>query len=113
MAGWAAINTCLLFQRTDGQYAEDPRATDNAWVETSVQLFHDATGHGIGRFALDSRANTAVASGDDDDDAAAVATTAGQGPARARWTMAHADITLFSSHKEFVRRAAEQLGAYW
>ena len=33
-------------------YVDDPRNTDNAWMETVAVNFHDATGTGIGAFHL-------------------------------------------------------------
>ena len=33
-------------------YVDDPRNTDNAWMETVAYLFHDDTGKHIGQFQL-------------------------------------------------------------
>lgn len=33
-------------------YVDDPRNTDNAWMETVAVNFHDETGDGVGKFKL-------------------------------------------------------------
>ena len=33
-------------------YVDDPRNTDNAWMETVAVNFHDETGNGVGKFKL-------------------------------------------------------------
>lgn len=73
------------------QYSEDPRNTDNAWIETTVLNFHDPEGHGVGKFNLHA--------GDDAD--------------RVRWMMVHRDLRLFASHRSFLKTVADRLDAYW
>ena len=72
-------------------YVDDPRNTDNAWMETAAFLFHDGAGDEIGKFEL--RAG---------DDAQALA-----------WTDVGGGLRLYASHAEFVRKAADKLGAHW
>ena len=42
---------CVLFQVYSG-YVDDPRNTDNSWMETVAVNFHDETGDGAGKFNL-------------------------------------------------------------
>lgn len=72
-------------------YVDDPRNTDNSWMETVACNFHDEEGCGAGRLAL--RAG---------DDAAAV-----------RWTDIEACLPLYASHADLVQRVARLHGAHW
>jgi len=72
-------------------YVQDPRNTDNAWMETVAIHFHDEKGDKVG--ALPLRAG---------DDAAAIC-----------WMEVSSDIRLFASHRTLVRSAVERLGAHW
>ena len=36
-------------------YVDDPRNTDNAWMETVAMNFHDEDGSGFGSFTLEVR----------------------------------------------------------
>lgn len=72
-------------------YVDDPRNTDNAWMETVAFLFHDEGGSDIGKFDLKAG-----------DDAQALA-----------WTDVDGDMSLYASHVDFVKKAAERLGAHW
>lgn len=36
-------------------YVDDPRNTDNAWLETVVRNFHDDTGTALGVFEFEVR----------------------------------------------------------
>jgi ADP-ribose pyrophosphatase len=83
-----------LFKSGDKLYAgyvDDPRNTDNAWMETVVFNFHDDSGEGFSKLNL-------VAG----DDAAAVA-----------WTEVHSGLSLYASHSHFVRLAVEHRKAAW
>lgn len=71
-------------------YVDDPRNTDNAWMETVVFHFHDA---GDTLQGVNFRAGS---------DAADVA-----------WVAISSKLELYASHSEFVRLAAQQLGAHW
>lgn len=72
-------------------YVDDPRNTDNAWMETVAFLFHDETGDSVGRFDL--------AAGDDAKDL--------------RWVDASGSLKLYASHASLVKEAADKLGAHW
>ena len=43
----------ILFQVYRG-YVDDPRNTDNSWMETVAVNFHDETGSSVGRFNLNA-----------------------------------------------------------
>lgn len=70
-------------------YVDDPRNTDNAWMETVVSHAHDETGEITRHFDL--------VGGDD--------------VSSARWVEVSADMDLFASHLDFVRKAAGRLEA--
>ncbi|KAJ1477603.1 ADP-ribose pyrophosphatase [Baffinella frigidus] len=70
-------------------YVDDPRNTDNAWMETVAMNFHDETGDVFGKFKL--------AAGDD---AGAVA-----------WCVVDDKLKLYASHIDYIRAAAKLRGA--
>ena len=72
-------------------YVDDPRNTDNAWMETVAFLFHDETGDTIGKFDLKAG-----------DDAKAL-----------KWADISQDLELYASHSDFVKEAIQELGAHW
>ncbi len=72
-------------------YVDDPRNTDNAWMETTAFLFHDETGDEIGQFNLKAG-----------DDAQAL-----------QWMDVDATVDLYASHKDIVKKATEELDAHW
>lgn len=72
-------------------YVDDPRNTDNAWMETVACNFHDDTGDGVGRFTLHAG-----------DDAVGV-----------KWTDIHGRLKLYASHAEFIQRVASMHDAFW
>merc|ERR1712059_89961 len=72
-------------------YVDDPRNTDNAWMETVAFNFHDSTGQEVGRFPL--RAG---------DDAAAI-----------QWMELNNEVELYASHTNFVEIVVQRLGAHW
>lgn len=72
-------------------YVDDPRNTDNAWMETVAFLFHDESGREIGQFDLKA--------GDDAQDL--------------KWIDIDKRLKLYASHADFIRQAAQMLDAYW
>jgi ADP-ribose pyrophosphatase len=62
-------------------YVDDPRNTDNCWMETVVMNFHDEDGSVFDKFELHAG-----------DDAVGV-----------KWTPITPELTLFASHTDFVR----------
>eukprot|EP00056_Hartaetosiga_gracilis_P004920 m.79570 g.79570 ORF g.79570 m.79570 type:complete len:272 (+) comp11982_c0_seq1:111-926(+) len=61
-------------------YVDDPRNTDNAWMETTAVNFHDETGETFSAFELKA--------GDDAGDVS--------------WVDFHPDLKLYASHNSFV-----------
>ncbi|KAK3785345.1 hypothetical protein RRG08_045570 [Elysia crispata] len=72
-------------------YVDDPRNTDNAWMETVAMNFHDQDGQGVARFKLHAG-----------DDAVGV-----------QWMDLSHHLELYASHVDFLQRTAERLGASW
>ena len=61
-------------------YVDDPRNTDNAWMETVVKNFHDADGKSVGLFNL----------------------CAGDDATKAQWTVVNRKTKLYASHSDFL-----------
>jgi len=72
-------------------YVDDPRNTDNAWMETVAMNFHDDTGDSLAKFSL----------------------TAGDDAVGVKWTEINSGLKLYASHINFVKHAAEMNGAHW
>lgn len=64
---------------------DDPRNTDNAWMETQAVNYHDDDGKSVGRFPLEA--------GDDAGDVT--------------WMDIQGDTELYASHKNFVLAVAK------
>ncbi|EGD81237.1 Nudt9 protein [Salpingoeca rosetta] len=75
----------------DRIYGEDPRNTDNAWVETTCVNFHDESGRHAACLQLGS-----------DDDART-----------ARWMMVHGGWNLFASQRKLLQLVARHHSAYF
>ncbi|VDD80216.1 unnamed protein product [Mesocestoides corti] len=72
-------------------YVDDPRNTDNAWMETVAVNFHDDTGTGLAMFKL----------------------TAGDDAAAVRWVDVDPNIQLYASHRHFIGLTAKLHNASW
>ena len=72
-------------------YVDDPRNTDNAWMETVAFRFHDQSGKTIGKFDLKAG-----------DDAKAL-----------KWTDISQDIELYASHTYLIEKVVQELNAHW
>merc|ERR1719445_1128949 len=72
-------------------YCDDPRNTDNAWMETVAFNFHDADGDIVGKFNL----------------------KAGDDAARVKWMKIDKDLQLYASHNCLIRRVVELHKAHW
>ncbi|BHF66640.1 Nudix (nucleoside diphosphate linked moiety X)-type motif 9 [Sparganum proliferum] len=72
-------------------YVDDPRNTDNAWMETVAVNFHDETGTGLALFPLEAG-----------DDASAV-----------RWTDVSSELELYANHRDLLQLTAQLHGAHW
>lgn len=72
-------------------YVDDPRNTDNAWMETVAFNFHDEAGDGLGC--------TKFKAGDDASDV--------------RWIKLSGDLKVYASHIDFLKLAAKKHNAHW
>merc|ERR1712130_59653 len=72
-------------------YCDDPRNTDNAWMETVAFNFHDPSGQEVGQLPLQAG-----------DDAGAI-----------QWMPLNKEVILYASHKDFVEKVVEKLEAHW
>lgn len=72
-------------------YVDDPRNTDNAWMETVAMNFHDDDGKHVGKFNL----------------------KAGDDAANVQWMDVSNSLDLYASHLQLLKSVAERLGAYW
>ncbi|RNA15805.1 ADP-ribose mitochondrial-like [Brachionus plicatilis] len=72
-------------------YVDDPRNTDNAWMETIAYNFHDEDDTVFKEFSLSAG-----------DDAGSVT-----------WMDIDQKLKLYASHKNFVQKAAELHNAHW
>ncbi|CAH1107185.1 unnamed protein product [Psylliodes chrysocephalus] len=72
-------------------YVDDPRNTDNAWMETVAYNFHDEDGHHVGKFDLKAG-----------DDAQSV-----------QWMDVDKNIDLYASHSNFIKSVADRLKSHW
>ena len=71
-------------------YVDDPRNTDNAWMETAAFNFHDENDDTIGN--IDLKAG---------DDAKGV-----------KWIDVSSELDLYASHSDFIIKTAQKLGAH-
>jgi ADP-ribose pyrophosphatase len=72
-------------------YVDDPRNTDNSWMETVARNFHDENGDGLGKFQL----------------------TAGDDAVGVKWTDVSESLNLYASHRDFVEVVAKLHNAHW
>ncbi|GLV34477.1 uncharacterized protein CBL_09725 [Carabus blaptoides fortunei] len=72
-------------------YVDDPRNTDNAWMETVAVNFHDEIGRAVGKFALEAG-----------DDAKSV-----------KWMGINKDLALYASHSKFIEKVVIVHQAHW
>lgn len=72
-------------------YVDDPRNTDNSWMETIAYNFHDKDDKVFKEFTL----------------------TAGDDAGSVTWMDLDGQLKLYASHKEFVKKAAELHKAHW
>ena len=70
---------------------EDPRNTDNAWIETVVVNFHDESGQTLARFQLQ----------------------AGSDAGGVVWTEAHSHMDIYPSYVYFIEEVVKLNGAAW
>lgn len=72
-------------------YVDDPRNTDNAWMETAAFNFHDGTGDFLGGLRFE----------------------AGDDAKNVRWLDIDEDIQLYANHREMIANVASLHRAHW
>ncbi|XP_032899516.1 ADP-ribose pyrophosphatase, mitochondrial-like isoform X1 [Amblyraja radiata] len=72
-------------------YVDDPRNTDNAWMETVAMNYHDETGESVGKLSLQAG-----------DDAGAV-----------KWMDIEKEQNLYASHTHFLHQLVKAKNAHW
>lgn len=72
-------------------YVDDPRNTDNAWMETEAVNYHDETGEIMDSLALE----------------------AGDDAGKVRWVDISDKLKLYASHSQFIKLVAEKRDAHW
>ncbi|CAG0889741.1 unnamed protein product [Darwinula stevensoni] len=72
-------------------YVDDPRNTDNAWMETVAYNFHDEDGTSVGRLSLQ----------------------AGSDARSVQWMDLSSHLALYASHSCFLETVARMHGAHW
>lgn len=74
-----------------GGYVDDPRNTDNAWMEAIATLFHDEEGVNVGKLKLHAG-----------DDAVGV-----------KWVDIDRNLKLYASHLSFLEIVSKKLKCHW
>lgn len=72
-------------------YVDDPRNTDNAWMETIAVNFHDEIGEFVGKFQL----------------------KAGDDAKNVKWIDINNKLVLYASHLDFIKGVVEKRKAHW
>lgn len=72
-------------------YVDDPRNTDNAWMETVAVNFHDDTNETVGKFKLE----------------------AGDDAKNVKWVDIHSKLDLYANHSSFIETVAKLRQAHW
>uniref|UniRef100_A0A4X2K7H0 ADP-ribose pyrophosphatase, mitochondrial n=1 Tax=Vombatus ursinus TaxID=29139 RepID=A0A4X2K7H0_VOMUR len=72
-------------------YVDDPRNTDNAWMETEAVNYHDETGETMDNLTLE----------------------AGDDAGKVKWVEINNKLRLYASHSQFIELVAEKRGAHW
>lgn len=72
-------------------YIDDPRNTDNAWMESCAYNFHDETGDVVGKLKLH----------------------AGDDARNVRWIDINNALKLYASHSKIVEQVAQRLNAHF
>ncbi|XP_031748827.1 ADP-ribose pyrophosphatase, mitochondrial isoform X4 [Xenopus tropicalis] len=72
-------------------YVDDPRNTDNSWMETQAVNYHDETGHLLSQIRLE----------------------AGDDAGKVQWVDVSGDCSLYANHARFIHILAQKRGAHW
>lgn len=85
---WIDFIPCLkVFQG----YIDDPRNTDNSWMESQAVNYHDDTGEAFDKFSL----------------------KAGDDAKNVRWMDVSHELRLYANHYDLIKEVAKRLDAYW
>lgn len=72
-------------------YVDDPRNTDNSWMETIAVNFHDEIGDTFSNFKLH----------------------AGDDAGKVKWMEMSSSLKLYANHSDFIYNVAKLRGAFW
>ncbi|XP_006018160.1 ADP-ribose pyrophosphatase, mitochondrial isoform X1 [Alligator sinensis] len=72
-------------------YVDDPRNTDNAWLETEAVNYHDESGETMDNMPLE----------------------AGDDAGKVKWVDISEKLKLYANHSHFIKLVAEKRGAHW
>ncbi|XP_037385636.1 ADP-ribose pyrophosphatase, mitochondrial isoform X2 [Talpa occidentalis] len=72
-------------------YVDDPRNTDNAWIETEAVNYHDETGEIMDNLILE----------------------AGDDAGKVKWVDINDKLKLYASHCQFIKIVTEKRDAHW
>ncbi|XP_077940106.1 ADP-ribose pyrophosphatase, mitochondrial isoform X1 [Gasterosteus aculeatus] len=72
-------------------YVDDPRNTDNAWMETVAVNLHDESGNSVSELSLQ----------------------AGDDAAQVQWVDVDSSFPLYASHTQFLELVAKERNAHW
>ncbi|CAM4657114.1 unnamed protein product [Lepidochelys kempii] len=72
-------------------YVDDPRNTDNAWIETEAVNYHDEPGETMDNLLLE----------------------AGDDAGKVKWVDISEKLKLYANHGNFIKLVAEKWGAHW
>ncbi|KAG8511645.1 ADP-ribose pyrophosphatase, mitochondrial [Galemys pyrenaicus] len=72
-------------------YVDDPRNTDNAWIETEAVNYHDKTGEIMDNLILE----------------------AGDDAGKVKWVDISDKLKLYASHSQFIKIVTEKQDAHW
>nr|XP_031836155.1 ADP-ribose pyrophosphatase, mitochondrial [Nomia melanderi] len=72
-------------------YVDDPRNTDNAWMETVASNFHDKDGSILGQLTL----------------------IAGDDARNVKWMDIDSKLNLYASHNDFIQKTVQKHNAHW
>ena len=98
----------MIFSQIYRGYVDDPRNTDNAWMETVVMHFHDESGEKVisCHFRASPVRKTTF-------QVAQFPLQAGDDAVAICWMELSSEINLYASHRDFVKTTAHRLGAHW
>ena len=89
LTSWMSSERAKIIYK--GLVENDPRNTDNAWMETVVSHFHDERG--------DTFASLALRAGDD--------------AREVKWMDVSNQLDLYADHKHFIHLVAQQTDCHW